>query len=72
MLTDFYSFYIILIVFLWFVYLRSTGDNNTNDNVCGAVIMARVHPVHLMNADWVPDGRQPSKEASRLGMWVCQ
>jgi len=31
-------------------------------------VMARVHPVHLMNADWAPGGRQPSDQASRLGL----
>jgi len=44
-----------------------------NDNVYGAILMtmvtARVHPVHLMNADWAPGGRQPSDQASRLGLW---
>jgi len=33
----------------------SNNNNNSHDNVCGAVIMteviARVHPVHLMNVD---------------------
>ena len=46
---------------------------NTNEDVYGAVVMARslrVHPVHLMNADWAPDGRQPSNEANRLGLSV--
>jgi len=42
--------------------------------VCGAIIMtnvdARVHPVHLMNADWAPGGRLPSDQANRLGLWV--
>jgi len=42
--------------------------------VYGAVIMtkviARVHPVNLMNADWAPDGHQPSDQAERLGLWV--
>ena len=46
------------------------------DNVYGAVIMtkviARVHPVHLMNADWAPGGRQPSDQANRLGLLVCR
>jgi len=41
------------------------------DNVYGAVLMtmvtARVHPVHLMNADWAPGGRQPSDQANQLG-----
>jgi len=43
-----------------------------NDNVYGAVLMtvvtARVHPVHLMNADWSPGGRQPWDQANRLGL----
>ena len=47
-----------------------------NGNVYGAVLMtvvtARVHPVHLMNADWAPGGRQPSDQANRLGLWVRQ
>jgi len=25
---------------------------------------------HLMNVDWAPGGRQPSDQASRLGLWV--
>jgi len=44
-----------------------------NESVYGAVLMtmvtARVHQVHLMNADWAPGGRQPSDQASRLGLW---
>jgi len=32
----------------------------------GAVIIARIHLVHLMNADWAPDGQQPSNPANRL------
>ena len=44
--------------------------------VYGAVIMtkviARVHPVHLMNVDWAPGSRQPSDQANRLGLWVCR
>ena len=28
------------------------------------------HQVHLMNADWAPGGRQPSDQASWLGLWV--
>ena len=32
-------------------------------------VIARVHLVHLMYADWVPGGRQPSDQAS----WhVCE
>jgi len=34
------------------------------------MVTARVHPVHLMNADWAPGGRQPSDQANRLGLWV--
>jgi len=33
-------------------------------------VIARVHPVHLMNVDWAPGGRQPTDQASRLGLWV--
>ena len=51
---------------------NNNSSNNSYDNVYGAVIMtkviARVHPVHLMNADWAPGGRQPSDQASRLGL----
>jgi len=32
--------------------------------------IARVHPVHFMNADWAPGGRQLSDQANRLGLWV--
>jgi len=34
------------------------------------MVTARVHPVHLMNADWALGGRQPSDQANRLGLWV--
>jgi len=34
------------------------------------MITARVHPVHLMNADWAPGGHQSSDQANRLGLWV--
>jgi len=33
-------------------------------------VIAWVHPVHLMNADWAPGGRQPSDQANRLELWV--
>ena len=50
------------------------ASNNSHGNVYGAVIMtkviARVRPVHPMNVDWAPFGRQPSDQASRLGLWV--
>jgi len=56
-------------------FTNNTNNNNNNDNVYGAVIMtmvtSRVHPVHLMNADWAPSGRQPSDQANQLGLWVC-
>ena len=54
------------------MYVYNNSNNNSHDNVYGAVIMtkviARVHPVHLMNVDWAPGGRQFSDQASRLGM----
>jgi len=47
---------------LW--QLFNNNNNNSHDNVYGVVIMtkviARVHPVHLINVDWAPGGRQPS------------
>jgi len=47
-------------------------NNNNYDNVYGAIIMtkviARVHPVHLMNVDRASGGRQPSDQANRLGL----
>jgi len=59
------------------VILSVNNNNNNNknqDNVYGAVIMtkviARVHPVHLMNVDWAPGGCQPSDQANWLGTWV--
>jgi len=36
------------------------------------VVTARLHPVHLMNADWVPGSRQPSDQANQLGLWMCR
>jgi len=32
--------------------------------------IVRVYPVHLVNADSAPGGRQPSDQANRLGLWV--
>ena len=67
------------------VYLRQWGDkaiklkinsnnNNNHDNVYGVIIMtkviARVHPVYLMNADSAPGGRQSSDQANQLGLRV--
>jgi len=50
----------------------NNNNNNNYDNVYGAIIMtkviARVHPVQLMNAACAPCGRQPSDQANRLGM----
>jgi len=55
-------------------YRLSNNNNNNHDNVYGAVIVtkviATVHPVHLMNVDWAPGGRQPSDQANWLGLWV--
>ena len=31
------------------------------------LVIARVHPVHLMNANWAPGGRQPSTKPVDLG-----
>ena len=56
------------------IFSTQTLCNNSHDNVYGAVIItkviARVRPVHLMNVDWAPGGRQPSDQANRLGLWV--
>ena len=50
------------------------NNNNSYDSVYGDVIITkvivRVHPVHLMNVDWVPGGRQSSDQASQPGLWV--
>ena len=35
-------------------------------------VIVRVHPFHLMNADWAPGGHQPSDQANWLGLWVRQ
>jgi len=53
-------------------YPRSTAMqlNNNHDNVYGVVIIVRVHPVHLMNADRAPDGHQSSDQLSQLGLLV--
>jgi len=46
------------------------NNNNANSSVYGAVIMTKVivsvHLVHLMNADRVPGGCQPSDQANLL------
>jgi len=64
-----------VLLYHWPVTVNN-NNNNSHDNVYDAVIMtkviARVHPVHLMNVDWAPGGRQPSDQASRLGLWVCR
>ena len=31
-------------------------------------VIARVHPVHLMNVDWAPGGRQPSDQAKPVDL----
>jgi len=51
--------------------MYSNNINNNHDNAYGAVVMTevieRVHPVHLMNADWAPGGRQPQTKPVDLG-----
>ena len=51
--------------------------NNNNNNNTTMIFMvlsswrsaiARVNPVHMMNADSAPGGRQPSDQANRLGL----
>ena len=52
---------------------NNNNNNNSHDNVYGAVIMIKDRessPGHLMNVVWAPGGRQPSDQASRLGLWV--
>jgi len=34
------------------------------------IVIARVHPVHLMNADCASVGRQPSDQTNGFGLWV--
>ena len=47
---------------------NNNDNNNSHANVYGAVVMtrviARVHPVYLMNVDWAPGGRQLSDQAT--------
>jgi len=54
--------------------MRPNNNTNTHANVLVLVIMtkviARVHPVHLMNADWAPGECQSSDQADRLRLWV--
>jgi len=49
--------------------LQQANNTNTNTNVYGAVIMtkaiARVHPVHLMNADSDPSQLTYTESADR-------
>ena len=50
-----------------------TGHHGTRSGLLDSQVSSapvRVHPVHLMNADWAPGGRQPSDQAYRLGLWV--
>ena len=35
------------------------------------VAIAKVHPVHLMNADWVLGGCQHPDQANQLGLWIA-
>ena len=62
----------------WFRITVSLAFNNNNNNNNTTTIfmvlsswrsaIARVHPVHMMNADSAPGGRQPSDQANRLGL----
>ena len=54
------------LVTVWPPYTMCRRASNNVGKVYGAVIIERVHPVHLMNADYAPDGRQPSDPASQL------
>ena len=51
--------------------VKLNNNNNSHDNVYGAVIMAkviaRVHTAHLMNVDWASGGRQPHTKPVDLG-----
>jgi len=59
--------------YIWSALLHRATINNS---VYGAVIMTmvtgstRVHPVHVMHADWAPGGLQPSGQANWLGLWI--
>jgi len=51
-------------------HLLMPNNNNNNTTMMITVLsswqsIARVHPLHLMNADWVPDGHQPSDHVIR-------
>jgi len=65
---------ITLSVTIGHIYVCSTvmQHNNSSANIYDAVIMtkaiARLHPVHLMNADLAPGGRQLSDQAKQLGL----
>ena len=59
--------------------INDNNNNNNNNNnklwqclwCCHHdIVIARVHRVHLMNADWAPGGRQPSDQTNRFGLWV--
>ena len=43
------------VIIVGLIIINSSNNNNNHDNVYGAIIMrkviARVHPVHLMNVD---------------------
>ena len=55
------------------VHIVSQQQQHNNDSVYGVVIMtkviARVQPVHLMNADWAPGAANPQTKAIEL---VCE
>jgi len=64
-----------------FQSIRSSPGNDLTEIILAPITMflvlsvchhgdatARVHPVHLMNADGASDGRQPSNQTNQLGM----
>jgi len=46
------------------------NNNNNHDNVYGAIIIGRVHPVHLMNVNWVPVAAHPQTKRNDFGLCV--
>ena len=51
---------------------NNNNNNNNHDDIYGVsswrIAIARVHPVHMMNTDSAPVGRQPSDQANLLGL----
>jgi len=55
---------IIIIIIIVIIMITSTVFMVLSASHCES------SPVHLMNVDWAPSGRQPSDQPSRLGLWV--